>query len=402
MNRHRHPRPVTNTANAAATTRNTAMNTGAVISTGAAMNARGFTLVELLVATLLLLVISGAAATLAASMRDAFERTVSAGDTVTRGRSAVEALAIDVRQAGTGLADVDAVAVPHASLTRLEIAAPFTALTVLRAAHGVRGVLRDPLTAGATTLQLEESFGCAGSDRSCGFTPGTLAAIYDGARLERVAVSGIVESASRLILSAPITTSFAAGASVVALATTTYGTRADAGGIRFVRSVTGGAEQTLIDHVVDVTFTLEGAATPPVPGARDDDPPSYGPQAPRDGADDPRDVWAAGENCTTTIDAMGTRVPRLAELSDPTRLARLTAATLRDGPWCPDATSGRRFDADLLRVRVLGISVTVEVASAVLRGPASRLFGHAGVGSRPTQWVPDLQLDAAVMLRSRR
>ena len=51
------------------------------------MNARGFTLVELLIAAVVLLVISAAAAALTESMRDAFERTVSAGDLGTRSRS---------------------------------------------------------------------------------------------------------------------------------------------------------------------------------------------------------------------------------------------------------------------------------------------------------------------------
>jgi hypothetical protein len=40
---------------------------------------------------------------------------------------------------------------------------------------------------------------------------------------------------------------------------------------------------------------------------------------------------------------------------------RLTASQLTDGPWCPDDINANRYDADLLRVRK--VRVTVRVAS---------------------------------------
>ena len=35
---------------------------------------------------------------------------------------------------------------------------------------------------------------------------------------------------------------------------------------------------------------------------------------------------------------------------------KLTAGQLTDGPWCPNATSTNRFDADLLRIRKVRVN----------------------------------------------
>ena len=62
-------------------------------------------------------------------------------------------------------------------------------------------------------------------------------------------------------------------------------------------------------------------------------------------------------------------------------LVRLTAADLTDGPWCPDAVNPNRFDADLLRLRTVAITLRVEATDPALRGPAGVLFSHS-VSSR--------------------
>ena len=37
---------------------------------------------------------------------------------------------------------------------------------------------------------------------------------------------------------------------------------------------------------------------------------------------------------------------------------------LTDGPFCPDSTSASRFDADLLRIRKVGVVLRVQVPSS--------------------------------------
>ena len=61
---------------------------------------------------------------------------------------------------------------------------------------------------------------------------------------------------------------------------------------------------------------------------------------------------------------------------------------LTDGPWCPSETNTdgddmpNKFDADLLRVRQVRVTLRVQVANEVLRGPAGVLFRHGGTLDR--------------------
>jgi len=94
--------------------------------------------------------------------------------------------------------------------------------------------------------------------------------------------------------------------------------------------------------------------------------------------------------------------PRLAVRGDPgSALVRLTAADFTDGPWCPGLTTGagaplpNRFDADLLRVRLVRVTLRVQVRSDALRGsnPATQLlFANPGRAHRAEQLVPDQEI----------
>ena len=65
---------------------------------------------------------------------------------------------------------------------------------------------------------------------------------------------------------------------------------------------------------------------------------------------------------------------------------------LTDGPFCPDSTSASRFDADLLRIRKVGVLLRVQVPSSELRGPAGVLFRNAGTGFSSRMMVPDQEI----------
>ena len=88
-------------------------------------------------------------------------------------------------------------------------------------------------------------------------------------------------------------------------------------------------------------------------------------------------------------------MPRLAVLgaSGPaSALVPLTDTQLTDGPWCPDETNANRWDADLLRIRKIGVTLRVQAANAALRGPAGVLFAHGGTSRSRNRWLPDLQV----------
>jgi len=110
--------------------------------------------------------------------------------------------------------------------------------------------------------------------------------------------------------------------------------------------------------------------------------------------------FTAGANCLFANDGASVPQPRLAFLGAPgTSLVKLTAAQLVDGPWCPNDMSAARWDADLLRIRAVAVTVRVQAALSALRGPASVLFAHGGT-ARGAQWVPDQQIRFQVTPRN--
>jgi hypothetical protein len=98
------------------------------------------------------------------------------------------------------------------------------------------------------------------------------------------------------------------------------------------------------------------------------------------------------------------QVGRLAEWRTgmpPGALVPIPYEQLDDGPWCPGvtnaagATLSSRFDADMLRVRRVRVTLRVQAGSEALRGanPAGRtLFVHPGTARAGEQFVPDQEI----------
>ena len=70
----------------------------------------------------------------------------------------------------------------------------------------------------------------------------------------------------------------------------------------------------------------------------------------------------------------------------------LDPATLQDGPWEPDDTDPSRFDADLLDIRRVRVTLRVQAARAALRGPAGMLFMHGGTAASSERYLPDREI----------
>jgi hypothetical protein len=66
----------------------------------------------------------------------------------------------------------------------------------------------------------------------------------------------------------------------------------------------------------------------------------------------------------------------------------LGAAILTDGPWCPDSLAPNRFDADLLRIRRIRVTLRAQVLSVSLRGSGA-LFADPGTSQGGGRMVPD-------------
>ncbi|HVB37977.1 MAG TPA: hypothetical protein VND92_05535, partial [Vicinamibacterales bacterium] len=201
---------------------------------------------------------------------------------------------------------------------------------------------------------------------------------------------------------------YPAGSKIIVIVVRTYSLDATdpIEGTRLMRDEGGGTRQPVVDHVVELRVEYEGSARPPELRKPPDDPvgpwTTYGMRPP------PANVsaggWPPGENCLFTIDpGTGLPVPREAIVpgaTDGASLVPLVPAIFTDGPWCPDAGATRRFDADLLRIRRIGITVRIESALDVLRGPAGLLFSRAGSAGTGPARLPDREIRLVVAPRN--
>jgi hypothetical protein len=87
-------------------------------------------------------------------------------------------------------------------------------------------------------------------------------------------------------------------------------------------------------------------------------------------------------------------------LGAPGRLIELTPDVLTDGPWC--GAGDTQFDADLLRVRRVRVSVRLQAGDTAVRGTDPLRFANPGSARRSSQTVPDITVQIDVTSRNLR
>ncbi len=375
----------------------------------------GFSLVELLLALVVTAAVTGAALLVVAPMHGAMQAQPEGADVEQRVRLLSDTLVRNLSMAGAQPARLPEAAtariVPGVLPHRVGRRNPDppgsyvdTRITLLWAdAGGPQSRLALPLAAasGSTDVQLDGS--CPPGDLSCGFRAGMTVLVFDDtASWDLYTVSQVAGARLSLVHDTPDSPKvYGIGAAIAAASVRTYYLADERGsGIPQLLQYDGGggADVPVLNHVVSLRFVLAGEADAPYllgtgglsPHA------TYGPAPP---------VWTAqptayppGENCVFQRTASGEVVSRLPALGTPASLVVLDGASLSDGPWCPDATSPGRFDADLLRVRKVVVTARVQAAVASLRGPAGPLFTRAGT-ARGTRLVPDREVRLAVTPR---
>jgi hypothetical protein len=259
--------------------------------------------------------------------------------------------------------------------------------------------LAESLAPGALDLHIELPSNCpvASLQQLCGFKGDDRVLLVDRTGAwDLYAVEQVNDGAIRLRHRGQSSnTSYEAGTTASEIRAGTYSLKTDlsAGTFQLMRHDGWATELPVVDEVVSLEFRYFGSASPPqLTGAALDA--GQGPWTTYGPAPPPltmsRGSWPPGENCTFAV-VEGVHVPRLTVLgSDSTALVELTPAILTDGPWCPDSLATNRFDADLLRVRRIGVSLRVQSAMASLRGPAGTLFMRGGTARASDRFLPDL------------
>ncbi|MCX6542944.1 MAG: hypothetical protein NTV05_00860 [Acidobacteria bacterium] len=385
--------------------------------------AGGFTLVEFIVSAAVTLVAVSLAVVLVIPATGAFQSLPEAADLQQRIRVAADALRSDLTSAGGGFSlgwgaagALTWPAVLPCRWTGVPLSsvaggcARADSITLLSMASEAPQALTDVVVNDPVLpIGLVPASACTLERAACRLHAGSLMLIADGTSafdlFTATAVSpdgGQVTHASN-----PLSGFYAAGALVGEVSARSYYRAVEsATGIPQLRRSEGaGLSLPVVDHVVSLSFQYFGDPAPPVVISPDDPvrrTVSYGPSPPLRGTDNPLDAWPAGENCMFADDGEH-QVPRLAALpADASRLAPLPLSMFADGPWCPDPGSPNRYDADLLRIRLLRVTLRLQAQSASVRGLSAAWFSHPGLARDSTRLVPDVEVTFDVVPRSMR
>jgi hypothetical protein len=393
------------------------------------MEQRGFSIFEVVVAIALMLTVTAAVLALVDQSQTGFAAQLESADMQQRLRVAAATLYKDVVMAGAGgyqganrgpLTYYFAPVLPYRQGTShddpagtfktdtitLMFVPPTVAQTIL-ATNGPSVVSAD--------IGVSRVPGCPLGDAACGFKPGMTVLVHDASGDYDTFTITSVQSSLLHVQRTGRTLTFGGypptTTTIVELTSIVYSLKSDTSASTYQltsREGGTGAEVPVVDNLVALKFDYYGDPQPPQLVKPLDDPAgpwtTYGPPPPAPPQQIPTEGYPAGENCTFLVDPLsGQQMARLAVLgsgSGADTLVKLTSAQLTDGPWCPDPANPNRWDADLLRIRRIGITLRIQSANAALRGPASVLFAHGGTSRSGNRWLPDREITFQVSPRN--
>jgi hypothetical protein len=246
--------------------------------------------------------------------------------------------------------------------------------TLVRAvAEAEHAVLALPAPSGVTAIEITPAPTCALP--SCGFGPGTHALLFDGIGNYDIftvtAAQGMALTLRHHGTGSAVT--YPVGSPFVSVESSTF---LFDPATRTLRHYDGDAsEMPLIDDVVGVEVRYVGDVVPP-----------QRPLPPNGTA-----------NCLYASDGayLAALMPVLPGVGGRTEL---TGETLTDGPWCGVGES--RFDADLLRVRRVRVTLRLQAADPSTRGINLAQFQQRGSARNSAVMVPDVVVSVDVTPRN--
>ena len=384
--------------------------------------AGGFTLVEFMVAAAVALLAVGLAVTLVVPASSAFQSLPEAADLQQRVRVAVDALRSDLTAAGGGFSlgwGAEAALTWPAVLPCRWTGSPLSAvvggcaradsITLLSMASAAPQALTEAeVDDPAAPIWLVPASTCSLDRAACRLHAGSVMLIVDGTSAFDLFAATAISPDGRQVTHAlgRLSGPYAAGALVGEVSARSYYVAVEPGGIPQLRRADGGGSSfPMVDHAVALSFQYFGDPAPPVVISPDDPvrrTVSYGTLPPPMGTDNPLDPWPAGENCLFAVEG-DHQVARLAALSaGASGLAPLPLPGFADGPWCPDSAWPNRYDADLLRIRLVRVTLRMQAQSASVRGSSPAWFSNPGTSRDSSRLVADLEVTFDVAPRSMR
>jgi prepilin-type N-terminal cleavage/methylation domain-containing protein len=397
--------------------------------TGTRTSQSGFTLVEVLVATTIMVVVTAGIFDVVSQSGGVFQVQPEVSELQQRLRVGVTQIRRDLMDAGagsySGLNDTTNYQTARSLANYFAPVLPYVQSS--DANDDGRGrffsnritIISVPTAAAQTSLKSDMSSGFAQmqvADPLRGFhaaTPdgiGTKAVIYDGTgAFDEFVVTAVDEGGANLgfqhLQQAVLSQAYKVPSRISEVTSHAYFLKADTQQLMYDDGF--GNVTPMLDNVVALKFEYYGDPSPPAfvaPGTPNLST-TYGPAPPGLNATTPIGSWPLGENCVWTIRRVGetaTYEPRLPPIGDGgLALAPLPAESLTDGPWCPDAASANRYDADLLRIRKIRVTLRLQTGNAALRGSLivgpDAMFVTPGTARSLSKAVPDraIQFDVS-------
>lgn len=356
---------------------------------------RGYSLVELLVSTAIMLTVTGAIFSLVNPSQGVSRVQPEFADMQQRARVAVDTLYRDLLMAGAGPYMTNDPNSLRGSLNNYF--APILPYRTGSVAADPPGSFRPdavtlvyvPNSFSQTTLKVDLGFGssmemtvnpqnnCPPSNQLCGFEQGMSALIFDPQTggFDTFYITEVQSSALHLQhRGQDLSQTYSANSMIVRSEVHTYYFDNAQNQLRHYDGIA--TDVPIVDNVVALRFDYFGDPNPPM--------------APRP----PTGV----QNCV--IDASGdARLPTLPSTTG--SLVHLDPAIFKDGQpaWCGGGSNA--FDPDLLRIRKVTVTVRVQASDPSMRGPDPALFRRPGTaGQAPGGWVPDYETTFEVTPRN--
>jgi prepilin-type N-terminal cleavage/methylation domain-containing protein len=386
----------------------------------------GFSLMEMLVSMSLMLTVTGAVFTVMNPTQGTFMTEPEVADMQQRMRVATDTLYKDLMMAGGGTysgQNVGALSYFFAAVMpyrqgRLLDDPPGTfrddTITLMYVPPtNAQTSISSPMPAQSAELKVNSDPGCPDDKANalCGFETGMSVLIYDDTgSYDQFTITNVQNAALHLQHNMDdLSKSYGPGSKIALVSSHTYYLKTDTATKTYQLMHYDGASSDVpvVDNVVGLQFEYFGDPQPPIMKKALADPTgpwtTYGPKPPPPTVTLPG--YPAGENCVfksdgSPIPASRLLPPVLGPGGTTTTLVQLTALQLTDGPWCPDATNPNRFDADLLRVRKIGVRVRVQTGVDALRGPAGALFTYGGTSRGGNRYLPDQEIRFQVTPRN--
>ena len=381
----------------------------------------GFTVIEVLIAAAIMMTVTGAIFGMMNPSQGLFQTQPEVSDMQQRLRVGVDTLQKDLIMAGAGTytgASAGALSFFVAPILPYRAIGDNTdpsrgvffrddAITLIYVPPTpAQTTISLPMPAQSSEIKVTDQANCPKGTELCGFEIGMRLIIFDpDGNWDTFTVTQVQDAAAHLQhRGQDFTVSYAAGSRVTQVKTATYYLREDDATQTYQLMYYDGwdTELPVVDNVVGLKFEYFGEAQPPELTGKPLTA-AYGPWTTYGPKPVPltetRTGWPAGENCAFAVQN-GQHVPRLPDLSDNVSQVPITEQMLSDGPWCPDAAKPNRFDADLLRVRRVRVTLRVQAGLERLRGMDALRFAKPGTATQSARMVPDQEISFDVTPRN--